>query len=371
MKLGTILGCAALLATGISASATTVTLQDYETPIGIGLSGQLTQPECTLSFGTDKPYEGKHDAEVYYRMAPIKGIQTVTLDSYRKIYTPIHRISVAVRGNNDPTIVLLARFADAKGETFQYFMSDVKFTGWRVLSVDMDTAKPGIWGGDGNQTMDYPLTFQCFVIDTIRKDEVATASQGTLAFDATTVESDKSAAETLGPQRKPVCIQDFEQTKDLTIFGQLLQPESKLTYSTEKPYEGKQCLDVHYKFAPVKGIQTVLIDASYPSLKAMPHAMAVAVRGDKSNCPLWAQFSDANGETFQYRVGTVDFNGWRIINLDMDANKPGHWGGDNDGIMQAPIKFDRLVLDSFRPKDDTATPAEGDIAFDSIYVMTD
>ncbi|HEX2950667.1 MAG TPA: flagellar filament outer layer protein FlaA [Armatimonadota bacterium] len=351
--------------------ADTVTIEDFELPMGLHLGGQLVQPESSLTLSAKEPYDGKQFAEMHYRFAAVKGIQTIDLlTAPCTIKAPIHRVSVAVRGDGSKLPVRI-RFMDADKETFQYSLGNLDFTGWRVLSVDMDAAKPDTWGGDNDKVMQYPIAFYSVIIDTIRdKDQVAAPAEGTVGFDAVTVQSEKTAQDTITPHGNYcLTLQNFEAVNEIKPNGQLLQPDTTMQISTEQPYEGKKCVKVHYRFAAVPGVQTANVNINQP-ITAPIHRIAVALRGDKSRLPIHVRFVDAHGEAHQFSLGSLDFSGWRLLIADLDTQQRWCWGGDGDKVMQYPITLQCIVIDTNRVKE-VAPAMEGDIALDDVLVTAD
>jgi len=84
---------------------------------------------------------------------------------------------------------------DAGGETHKFRNADtmkVDFTGWKEVAIDLDAAHE-TWGGDKNGKIDYPITGVTFEVSSPGK-----AVESDLAFDALSVDSEKSPDETLG-----------------------------------------------------------------------------------------------------------------------------------------------------------------------------
>jgi hypothetical protein len=100
---------------------------------------------------------------------------------------------------------------DAGGETHQYRSLSsgtgqggiVDFTGWKEVVFDLD-APHETWGGDKNGRIDYPITAIIFTVgQPVEKaggKEKLLPAEGDLCFDSLSVDSEKSAEETLGCQ---------------------------------------------------------------------------------------------------------------------------------------------------------------------------
>ena len=109
-----------------------------------------------------------------------------------RILAPIHRLHFWMAG--DSSFVGLAVYLnDVSGETHKYRFASPKTTEWTEVTVDLDKPHES-WGGDKNGKLDLPVLGITF--------EVANAGStpciGTLKFDSLSVDSEKSALETLG-----------------------------------------------------------------------------------------------------------------------------------------------------------------------------
>jgi hypothetical protein len=80
-----------------------------------------------------------------------------------------------------------------------------------------------------------------------------------------------------------------------------------------------------------------------------PAHFSVWVEGDASGNTLRSRFRDSSGETFQSSAGEVNWKGWRRVELPLDGAGANHWGGNDDGRIDYPIRWDSVfVLDSSR-----------------------
>ena len=103
-------------------------------------------------------------------------------------------------------------------------------------------------------------------------------------------------------------------------------------------------------------------------MQAAVHQLCYRLRGDSSGCLYGVQIGDASGETHQYKLGIIDFTGWKEIVVDLDAPHE-TWGGDKNGKLDYPISIITLTLS--QPDDKTKLPVESDVAFDAIQVSSD
>ncbi len=60
-------------------------------------------------------------------------------------------------------------------------------------------------------------------------------------------------------------------------------------------------------------------------------------------------------------LGVVDFKGWRVLSVRLDAPH-GTWGGGGNKALNAPVAFHSVLLDPL------VKPAEGTVAFDTVAV---
>jgi len=72
------------------------------------------------------------------------------------------------------------------------------------------------------------------------------------------------------------------------------------------------------------------------------------------------RFVDASDQTFQPDGPKIDWTGWRFVTFPMqstDEQPLAHWGGENDGKIHYPIKWDSIfLLDNV-----SRQPVEGEI----------
>jgi hypothetical protein len=124
-----------------------------------------------------------------------------------------------------------------------------------------------------------------------------------------------------------VLIQDYEKASTcpkVWVVG-IPNENASVQLSTDHPFEGKQCLKLHYHFTgpgQYLGINHPL------KVHAPIHKLRVVLRGDGSGTGYGLYLTDAGGETHKYRNAAtmkIDFKGWKEIVFDLDA---GHetWG---------------------------------------------
>lgn len=95
---------------------------------------------------------------------------------------------------------------------------------------------------------------------------------------------------------------------------------------------------IDYRFDP--GWKYVaLVDSRAVPLAGVPEAMTLWVHGDRSGDLLRMRFEDATGQTFQPDLGTIDWLGWKQLQVSLRGDKAGRWGGANDGVVHLPIRI--------------------------------
>lgn len=178
-------------------AATRVMVQDFEKPSSLPTVWVANVPEgsARVKLVSDHPYEGKQCLDLHYHFTG--GGQYLGVPVPVKILAPVHQLHFMLYGDG-----LGAGYglyvADASGETHKYrnpAAMKIDFRGWREITINLD-APHETWGGDKNGRLDYPLTGITFEIS----HDPPTPVESDLYFDAVSVDSDRSAAETLGSQ---------------------------------------------------------------------------------------------------------------------------------------------------------------------------
>ncbi len=116
-----------------------------------------------------------------------------------------------------------------------------------------------------------------------------------------------------------------------------------------------------------KGAGYILYSAPAPAglPDAPPRALSMMIHGDASGHRLTLRFYDATDERFQIVVGPLDWTGWKEVTV-RDPEKWSHYLGNNDGVLDLPIKQFSVQIDYV-----AGGPAEGSIAVDDIRVEYD
>lgn len=96
--------------------------------------------------------------------------------------------------------------------------------------------------------------------------------------------------------------------------------------------------------------------------QSVPSGLSMMVHGDGSGHRLTLRFYDATDERFAILVGPIDWTGWQEVTVH-DPEKWSHYLGNNDGMIDLPIKQISVQLDYV-----AGGPGEGSIALDDITV---
>jgi hypothetical protein len=167
-------------------------------------------------------------------------------------------------------------------------------------------------------------------------------------------------------QSTRVMVQNFENEALLPTVWVVNIPNenASIKLSTENPYEGKRCLQLHYHFTGQGGFQYLGVPNKI-KIQAPIHKLRYMLRGDRSSCSYGVRVLDADGETHQYKLGTIDFAGWKEIVVDLDTSHE-TWDGDKNGKIDYPIT--EIAFTIGEPTDKAKVPIESDLAFDAISV---
>ena len=354
---------------------TPVTVQDFEQDSSLPKLWVVNIPNenASIQLSQDHPSEGKQCLKLHYHFPG--GGQYLGVSVPVKIQGPVHKLSCMVYGDNSGSGYGVY-VNDASSETHKFRIAGatkIDFTGWKEMVVDLDAGHE-IWGGDKNGKMDYPITEIIFEISTPGD----AGAEGDLYFDAITVDADKSAEAAGEAAAAPAgeaavapagdeasgMVQNFEgEASPAKVWVVNIPNENaSVQLSTDHPSEGKQCLKLHYHFTG--GGQ--YLGVSVPvKIQTPAHKLHYMVYGDNSGSGYGVYVNDASSETHKFRVGKIDFTGWKEAVIDLSA---GHeiWGGDKNGKMDYPIT--EIIFEIGTPGD---AGVESDLYFDAITIEAD
>ncbi|HEX2948359.1 MAG TPA: sugar-binding protein [Armatimonadota bacterium] len=149
------------------AKPVSIPLENFETQSPTVLAGEHYSPDSLFRLTTDHPFEGKSCGILHYHFDTLAtpAPQYVALNFSNTIPGQLHRLVFAIRGNGAGEAIVI-RLMDSTGETHQYTVGKVTFTGWQELTFDPNSAKPFCYGGDGNKKLDYPISLRSLIIQT-------------------------------------------------------------------------------------------------------------------------------------------------------------------------------------------------------------
>jgi hypothetical protein len=187
------------------AKLTPVVIQDFEktSPQPKVWVVNIPNENATVQLSTDHPHDGKQCLKLHYHFLGAGQLQYLGIPNKTKIQAPVHKLRYQLYGDNSRCSYAV-QLTDAHGETHQYGKSSgqagvIDFKGWKEISVDLDVAHE-TWGGDKNGKLDYPITGITFIIGQPMDKDKLLAAEGDLYFDSLSVDSERSADETLGCQ---------------------------------------------------------------------------------------------------------------------------------------------------------------------------
>jgi hypothetical protein len=227
LLLSVLLTCGAALARG----ATPVMVQDFEKPSWQPTVWVVNIPNenASVRLSTDQPHDGKQCLKLHYHFLGTGGFQYLGIPNKVTIQAPVHKLHYWLKGDNSKCSYGL-QVTDAGGETHQYRSLSsgtgqggiVDFAGWKEAVFDLD-APHETWGGDRNGKLDHPITAIILTVgQPMERDggkERLLSAEGDLYFDSLSVDSEKSAEETLTVRQVSVLSPEYcsEVKGDTTV----------------------------------------------------------------------------------------------------------------------------------------------------------
>lgn len=111
----------------------------------------------------------------------------------------------------------------------------------------------------------------------------------------------------------------------------------------EGPEPGTSALVVTYSFEGKPALEYVEVSRSIP-LPEGATALGLRTYGGEQALPARVRLIDANGEWHQFDFGTVRRGQWTLGVADL-TTAGGHWGGDDNGVMDAPVRIQSVLFD--------------------------
>jgi len=154
---------------------------------------------------------------------------------------------------------------------------------------------------------------------------------------------------------------DFEQPTDWTISGLGQGSGVRFRVTEEEVHSGQRAGELYYDFSGVREGDH-FVEMFHPAaLGGCPRRFSGWVWGDGSGHHLKVRLVDRTGETHQFDVATLDWKGWREVEAELADGEPGvgRWGGDEDGQVDPPVRFESLVLEMKTPPPPSPSQGEG------------
>ena len=167
----------------------------------------------------------------------------------------------------------------------------------------------------------------------------------------------------------PVMVQNYEADTSVAKVWVVNIPNenASVKLSKEGPSEGKQCLQLHYHFVGKGNFEYIGVPNKV-KIQAPIHKLRYMLKGDRSGCSYGLRLLDASGETHQWKVGVIDFQGWKEVVVDLDASHE-TWDGDKNGKLDYPLTEATYTVG--QPEDKARLPLESDVFFDAMRVDSD
>ena len=166
-----------------------------------------------------------------------------------------------------------------------------------------------------------------------------------------------------GCQGEELFVDEMDEFAQWRVLSGAQNAPASLRIATHDKMSGTAALAVDYQFEGRDGFEYVAIAGGF-TIAAPGCGLALWVKGDGTELWLRARVADSSGETFQFDVARLAFIGWRQVGALLRTPR-GRWGGDGNGEMDYPCKFDSLVID--RPS--RGFTGEGTILLDRLALL--
>lgn len=184
-------------------------LQDFEqltTPPAVWVVN-IPNENAAVYLSPDQPHDGKQCLKLRYRFVGAGQFQYLGIPFKVKVQAPVTQLRFWLKGDNSKCSYGV-QLTDAGGETHQYSKNTgqggiIDFTGWKEVVIPLNSGHE-TWGGDKNGKLDYPITAITLTVgqptEKVEGKQKLLPVESALAFDSLSVDSERSAAETLGSQ---------------------------------------------------------------------------------------------------------------------------------------------------------------------------
>lgn len=183
--------------------ATEVMVQDYEklpSPPSVWVVN-IPNENASVQGSTDQPHDGKQCLKLHYHFVSTGNFQYLGIPNKVEILAPVRTLRFWLKGDNSKCSYGV-QVSDTSGETHQYSQNSgqagqINFAGWKEVAIDLGSGHE-TWGGDKNGKLNYPITAITFTVGQPKDNDKLVAREGDLSFDSLSVDSERSAIETLG-----------------------------------------------------------------------------------------------------------------------------------------------------------------------------
>ena len=103
-------------------------------------------------------------------------------------------------------------------------------------------------------------------------------------------------------------------------------------------------LRINYEFEDGwKFLRLVLTSRERRKIAGKPTGFAFWLFGDGQNTSPRLRVRDTTDQTWQPTGPTIDWQGWRYVQLPLTTSS-GHWGGAADHVIHYPLNWDSVFL---------------------------
>jgi hypothetical protein len=151
------------------------------------------------------------------------------------------------------------------------------------------------------------------------------------------------------PARRFVCLPDELLTSCRAVADGEPQVSCKVSVDVAEapqslPIGDAAVLRIDYQFDDGwKFLRLVPHSRDGRELAGKPTGFAFWVFGDGQNTSPRLRVRDTTGQTWQPTGRTIDWQGWRYVQLPLTTSS-GHWGGAADHVIHYPLVWDSLFL---------------------------
>lgn len=196
--------CVLMIEAAQAGEPTRVTVQDFEKASSPAVwVVNIPDQNAAVQLSADQAHDGKQALKLRYQFVGTGNFQYLGVPNKVRILAPIRTLRFWLKGDRSKCSYGV-QVSDASGETHQYGKNTgqggvIDFAGWKEVVMSLDSGHE-TWGGDKNGKLDYPLSAITFTVGQPTDREKLMPAAGELFFDSLSVDSEKSAEETLGCQ---------------------------------------------------------------------------------------------------------------------------------------------------------------------------